>query len=98
MTTNYLIRIGSKIFNPRTIIICEPVKIWVYETYEHDGSDGREIEAMKICLMGQHDLIITPEEWQGVKRLLDILLALPEDLPKPPVDQSAADDFKDERL
>lgn len=97
--TPTLIRIGSKIFNPRAIIIAEPVKLWVYDGFSDDEEDsGRQIEAMKICLMGHHELIITPEEWQGVKRLLDIILALPGELPSPPVDQSAAGDFQDERL
>lgn len=95
---NSLIRIGSKIFNPRAIILCEPIKLWVYDTFEIDGSDGREIEALQIHLEGGHDLIITPEEWQGVKRLLDIHVAVPGELPPRPVDQSAADEFKDERL
>jgi len=97
MANNYFIRVGTKIFNPRAVIFCEPVTMWVYDG-PSDLDDGRKIEAMKICLMGQHELIITPEEWQGVKKLMDVYLALPEDLPKPAVDQSAAGDFQDDRL
>jgi hypothetical protein len=93
MTT--LIRIGSKIFNPRAIILCEPVTIWLHDI---PGDDGLPVEALQIHLEGGHDLIITPEEWQGVKRFLDIHVAVPGELPPRPVDQSAAGDFKDERL
>jgi len=89
-----LIRIGSKIFNPRAIILCEPVFMWVYDNPD-DDEDGRKIEALKICLMGQHDLIITPEEWQGVKRMLNIMIAVPGELPPRPAPSSADIDDDD---
>ena len=92
-----LIRIGSKIFNPRAIIFCEPVTMHIFDD-PLDFTTPRPIEALRISLEGGHELIITPEEWQGVKRFLDIHVAVAGELPPRPVDQSAAGDFQDERL
>lgn len=91
MTT--LIRIGSKIFNPHAIVLCEPVTMWVYDnpdSREAMDDSGHHIEALRIHLMGNHDLIITPEEWQGVKKMLDIMVAEPLPLP---VDPASVDEL-----
>lgn len=80
-----LIRIGSKIFNPRFIVLCEPVKISVFDN-PGDEDSYRQLEALEIHLAGQHSLIISPEEWQGVKALLEIIVAEPQPLPEKPQD------------
>lgn len=84
---NPLIRIGSKIFNPRHIIMCEPIKIWV-ETAESTFDDQyhEEIDALQIHLIGRHVLVLTPEEWQGVKEQLDIIVTESKPLPEKPQD------------
>lgn len=89
-----LIRIGSKIFNPRHIIFCEPVKIWV-ETSESTFEDQyhQEIEALKISLVGRHELIISPEEWQGVKEQLDIVVVEAKPLPDNPAPALPDEDY-----